>query len=455
LIVVVYLGPFGQPTEKPVKTSVERINPTRVKLTVEATPEELRPSIDHAYEHIAEGVNIPGFRKGKVPAAIIDKRIGRGAVLAHAINDGLNPLFQQAMVAEKLRPLSGPEVEVQKTPDEKTFEGDLVFTIEVEVRPEIKLAKLDGMKIEVAEVKVAPIEIDEELDKLRARFGTLKTVERAAKKGDFVSIDLTAVIDGKEVDNASNISYEIGSGNLVDGIDEALDTLTAGETTVFKSKLVGGEQAGKESEITVKLLAVKERELPEVNDEFAKLYSEFDTVKELKAGLEAQVATSKVYDQGVEARNKLTDKLLELVKVPVSEKLIEQEVHRHLEGEGRLEDETHRKEVTADSTREFQLQMILDEVADSEQIKPNEQEILEYLSYSAQNYGMELNEFIKIIDQNNQIPSFVSEVARRKALAVLLSKAEVVDKKGKAVDLTSFIGAAAQSGDSHEGHDHD
>jgi trigger factor len=283
----------------------------------------------------------------------------------------------------------------------------------------------------------------------------LKTVERAAKKGDFVSIDLTAVIDGKEVDNASNISYEIGSGNLVDGIDEALDTLTAGETTVFKSKLVGGEQAGKESEITVKLLAVKERELPEVNDEFAKLYSEFDTVKELKAGLEAQVATSKVYDQGVEARNKLTDKLLELVKVPVSEKLIEQEVHRHLEGEGRLEDETHRKEVTADSTREFQLQMILDEVADSEQIKPNEQEILEYLSYSAQNYGMELNEFIKIIDQNNQIPSFVSEVARRKALAVLLSKAEVVDKKGKAVDLTSFIGAAAQSGDSHEGHDHD
>ena len=437
-----------------MKTSVERINPTRVKLTIEATPEELRPSIDHAYEHIAEGVNIPGFRKGKVPPAILDKRVGRGAILAHAINDGLNPLFQQAMVQENLRPLSNPEVEVVKTPDENTFEGDLVFTMEVEVRPEVKLPKLEGIKLEVAEAKVAPIEVDQELDKLRSRFGSLKTVERAAKKGDFVSIDLTASIDGKEVDTASNISYEIGSGNLVDGIDEALDTLTAGETTTFKSKLVGGEQAGKESEIAVKLLSVKERELPELNDEFAKLYSEFDTVAELKKGLEAQVASSKVYDQGIEARNLLTDKLVELTKVAVSEKLIEQEVHRHLEGEGRLEDAEHRKEVTADTTRDFQLQMILDEIADVEKVQPAENEIIDYLAGTAQQYGMELGEFIKIIEQNGQIPSFIAEVARRKTIAVLLGKAEVVDKKGKAVDLTSFLGAAAVA-NSHEGHDHD
>lgn len=438
-----------------MKTSVERINPTRVKLTVEATPLELRPSIDHAYEHIAEGVNIPGFRKGKVPATIIDKRIGRGAVLAHAINDGLNPLFQQAMVQEKLRPLSGPEVEVQKTPNEDTFEGDLVFTIEVEVRPEIKLPKYDGIKLEVSEAKVAPIEVDQELDKLRSRFGTLKTVDRPAQKGDFVSIDLSAVIDGKEVDSASNISYEMGAGNLVDGIDEALDTLTAGETTVFKSKLVGGEQAGKESEITVKLLAVKERELPEMNDEFAKLYSEFDTVADLKKNLEEQVSSGKTFEQAAEARNLLTDKLLDLVKVPVSEKLIETEVNRHLEGEGRLEDATHRAEVTVDSTREFQLQMILDAIAEEEKIQPAENEILEYLAYSAQQYGMDLNEFIKIMDQNNQIPSVVAEVARRNALALVLSKAEVTDKKGKKIDLSAVANSSAPAGGSHEGHDHD
>jgi len=438
-----------------VKTTVERINPTRVKVAVAATPEELKPSIEHAYEHIAAEVNIPGFRKGKVPPAILDKRVGRGAVLAHAINDGLGSLFQQAMLQENLRPLGQPEVEVTKTPDEATFEGDLEFTMEIEVRPEFKLPKYDGLKIEVSEVKVAPIEIDQELDKLRSRFGALKTVERAAKKGDFVSIDLQASVDGKEVDNASNISYEIGAGNLVDGIDEALDTLTAGETTTFKSNLVGGEHAGKSSEITVKLLSVKERELPEINDDFAKLYSEFDSVEELKAGLEKQVAATKTYEQGIEARNLLLEKLVEEAKVPVSEKLIEQEVHRHLEGEGRLEDAAHRAEVTNDSNREFQTQMILDQIAEDEKVQPAENEIIDYLAVTAQQYGMELGEFIKIIEQNGQIPSFVSEVARRKALAVALSKCSVVDKKGNAVDLTTFIGSAASQEDSHEGHDHD
>lgn len=438
-----------------MKTTVERINPTRVKVAVAATPEELKPSIEHAYEHIAAEVNIPGFRKGKVPPAILDKRVGRGAVLAHAINDGLGSLFQQAMLQENLRPLGQPEVEVTKTPDEATFEGDLEFTMEIEVRPEFKLPKYDGLKIEVSEVKVAPIEIDQELDKLRSRFGALKTVERAAKKGDFVSIDLQASVDGKEVDNASNISYEIGAGNLVDGIDEALDTLTAGETTTFKSNLVGGEHAGKSSEITVKLLSVKERELPEINDDFAKLYSEFDSVEELKAGLEKQVAATKTYEQGIEARNLLLEKLVEEAKVPVSEKLIEQEVHRHLEGEGRLEDAAHRAEVTNDSNREFQTQMILDQIAEDEKVQPAENEIIDYLAVTAQQYGMELGEFIKIIEQNGQIPSFVSEVARRKALAVALSKCSVVDKKGNAVDLTTFIGSAASQEDSHEGHDHD
>ena len=437
-----------------MKTTVERINPTRVKVNVEATPEELKPSLDHAYEHIAEQVNIPGFRKGKVPPAILDKRVGRGAVLAHAINDGLGSLFQAAMTQEKLRPLGQPEIEVTKTPDEKTFQGNLEFTMEVEVRPEFKLPKYDGLKLEVKETKVSAAEVDEELDRLRARFGTLKTVERAAKKGDFVSIDLSATVDGKEVDSASNISYEIGSGNLLDGIDEALDTLTAGESTTFKSKLVGGEHAGKEAEVSVKLVAVKERELPKVDDEFAKLYSEFDTVAELKKGLEEQVSLSKVYEQGTEARDLLTEKLIELAKVPVSEKIIEAEVHRHLEGEGRLEDAEHRAEVLRDTTRDFQLQMILDEIADVEKVQPAENEIIDYLAGTAQQYGMELGEFIKIIEQNGQIPSFIAEVARRKTIAVLLGKAEVVDKKGKAVDLSSFLGAAAVA-NSHEGHDHD
>lgn len=437
-----------------MKTNVERIKPTRAKLTIEVNEEEFKPSIDHAYEHIAEGVQIPGFRKGKVPAAILDKRVGRPAILAHAINDGLDPIYRKAIEENNLRPIGQPSADVKQAPDEETFKGVLIVEIEVEVRPEIKLPAYRGLKVKVDEVKVSSEELEAEVDALRARFGSLKVVDRPAKKGDFTSIDLTAEIDGSVVDSAENISYEIGSGNLLDGIDEALDTLTAGETTTFVSKLVGGEKAGTDAQITVKLVSVKERELPKLDDEFAKLYSEFDTVKELKAGLEAQIARSKSYGQGLEARDKLTDILLDLVDVPVSDEAVEAEVNQHLEGEGRLEDAEHRAEVTEQSTRSFKVQMLLDAIAEAEEVKVSEQELIQALAASAQGYGMDLNEFIKIIDQNGQIPMFVTDAARRKALSIVLEAADVTDTKGKKVDLAEFLKSDNDTED-HTGHDHD
>jgi trigger factor len=437
-----------------LKTTVERIKPTRVKLVIEATPADLKPSIDHAYEHIAEEVSIPGFRKGKVPPAILEKRVGKPAILAHAINDGLDRIYREAVESNEIRVLGQPQADIKKTPDENTWDGDLVVEIEVEVRPEFKLIDYKGLKVKVSDIKVEAKEIEAELDNLRARFGTLKTVERPAKKGDFTSIDLKAVIDGKTIDEAQNISYEIGSGNLLDGIDEALDTLTAGESTTFKSKLVGGDKAGQESEISVTLNAVKERELPEADDAFAQLASEFDTIAELKADLEKQLKDSKVFNQGLEARDKLTDLLVEKIDVAVSDELVEADVNRHLEGEGRLEDAAHRKEVTEQSEKSFKVQMILDEIADKEQLKVNEQELLQYLVQTSQSYGMDPNEFIKLIDQNGQIPSFVAEVRRRKALALILEGAEVSDSKGK-VDISSFTNSDNAAMDDHAGHDHD
>lgn len=437
-----------------MKTKVERIKPTRVKLTIEANEEDLKPSLDHAYEHIAEDVSIPGFRKGKVPPAILDKRVGRPAILAHAINDGLDSIYRKAVESEKLRPIGQPTADVKQSPDEQTFKGDLIVEIEVEVRPEIKLPAYRGLKLKVDEVKVSADEVEKEVDALRARFGTLKTVERAAKKGDFTSIDLTAEIDGKVIDTASNISYEIGSGNLLDGIDEALDTLTAGESTTFVSKLVGGELAGKEAQISVTLNSVKERELPKLDDEFAKLYSEFDTVAELKAGLEKQVALSKSYGQGIEARDKLTEALLELIDVAVSDEVIEADVHNHLEGEGRLEDKEHRAEVLEQSTKSFKIQMILDAIAEAEEVKISEQELIQALAGAAQGYGMDLNEFIKVVSESGQIPMFVADAARRKALSIVLEHADVTDSKGKKVDLAEFLKSDVVEED-HTGHDHD
>ncbi|MEO0048999.1 MAG: hypothetical protein RL556_331, partial [Actinomycetota bacterium] len=288
-----------------MKSTVERINPTRVKINVEITPEELKPALDHAYEHIAEQVNIPGFRKGKIPAKILEQRVGRPAIMAHAINDGLNEFYLKAMSENKLAPLGQPQADVKQAPDENTFEGNLVVDFEVEVRPEFKLPELKGIKVVVDEAKVTAKEVTEELDNLRARFGALRTVERAAKKGDFTSINLVAKIDGKTIDTAENISYEIGSGKMLDGLDDALDTLTAGETTTFVSKLVGGDNAGKDSEVTVTLVSVQERELPKADDSFAQLASEFDTLEELKKDLEKQLESAQVYTQGIQARDLL------------------------------------------------------------------------------------------------------------------------------------------------------
>ena len=436
-----------------MKTTVERIKPTRVKLVIEASPVDMKPSLDHAYEHIAQEVNIPGFRKGKVPPAILEKRIGKPAIMAHAINDGLDRIYREAVEQNNLRVLGQPKADIKKTPDENTWDGDLVVEIEVEVRPEIKLIEYKNLKVKVADIKVEAKEIDAELDALRSRFGTLKTVDRPAKKGDFTTIDLAASIDGKVIDEAQGISYEVGSGNLLDGIDEALDTLTAGESTTFKSKLVGGDKAGEEAEIAVTLTAVKERELPKADDAFAQMASEFDTLKELKDDIEKQLKQAKVYNQGLEARDKLTDLLVEKIDVAVSDELVEADVNRHLEGEGRLEDKEHRAEVTGQSEKSFKVQMILDEIALAENVKVNEQELMQYLIQASQSYGMDPNEFIKIIDQNGQIPSFVAEVARRKALSIVLETTEVSDSKGK-VDISSFTKSDAPMVDDHAGHDH-
>lgn len=436
-----------------MKTTVERIKPTRVKLVIEASPVDMKPSLDHAYEHIAQEVNIPGFRKGKVPPAILEKRIGKPAIMAHAINDGLDRIYREAVEQNNLRVLGQPKADIKKTPDENTWDGDLVVEIEVEVRPEIKLIDYKNLKVKVADIKVEAKEIDAELDALRSRFGTLKTVDRPAKKGDFTTIDLAASIDGKVIDEAQGISYEVGSGNLLDGIDEALDTLTAGESTTFKSKLVGGDKAGEEAEIAVTLTAVKERELPKADDAFAQMASEFDTLKELKDDIEKQLKQAKVYNQGLEARDKLTDLLVEKIEVAVSDELVEADVNRHLEGEGRLEDKEHRAEVTGQSEKSFKVQMILDEIALAENVKVNEQELMQYLIQASQSYGMDPNEFIKIIDQNGQIPSFVAEVARRKALSIVLETTEVSDSKGK-VDISSFTKSDAPMVDDHAGHDH-
>ena len=448
-----------------MKTTVDKLSPTRVKLSISVTPEELRPSIDHAYTHIAESINIPGFRKGKVPPPIIDQRVGREEVLNHAVSDGLDKFYRQAVEDEKIKPIGRPEADIQGLPNLKDFTGNLEVVVEVDVRPDFVIPNLEGIELTVDPIVVSDEDVDAELKSLLERFGTLITVDRPAKTGDFAQIDLVAKIAGNEVDTANAISYEVGSGDLIDGIDEALDGLSAGETTVFEANLLGGDNEGEAAEITVKLLAVKERELPEADDDFAQIASQFDTIDELKEDIRGQIERSKVFGQGAQARDQVVDKLLEGLDIPVPEKLVLDEVQRHLENENRLEDDEHRAEVMISSEKTFRSQILLDSIAEAQMLKVSQNELTQYLVQGAAQYNMEPGEFIKVLDENGQIPGMIGEVARGKALATVLAAATVVDTDGKPVDISPFTasvtndddesGDASELGsDDHSDHDH-
>jgi trigger factor len=426
------------PQEKPaVKSAVETLNPTRVKLTVEVPFDELKPSVDAAYKTIGSQVQVPGFRRGKVPSRIIDQRVGRGAVLQEAVNEALPKFYGQAVEESKLRPLGQPQVDVTDVPDVADG-GDLKFTVEIDVVPDFEVPEFSELTVEVDDVTVEDADVDEQLTSLRQRFGTLVGVERPAAEGDFVSIDLSASIDGEEIDSVSGVSYEIGTKNMLEGLDEALVGMSAGETKEFQAPLAGGDRQGESADVTVTVQSVKERELPELDDDFAQLASEFDTLDDLRGDLREKVERTKGMEQGVQARDRILDALLESIDIPVPPALVEAEVQSHLENEGRLEDDEHRAEVTENATKALQTQFLLDAIVEKQNVSVSQAELIEYLLLSAQQYGMAPDAFAKAVDEAGQVQGFVAEVARRKALAVALEQATVKDASGNVVDLEAL-----------------
>lgn len=418
-----------------MKSAVEKLSPTRVKLSIDVEFSELKPHIDGAYKTLSEKINIPGFRKGKVPAAMIDQRVGRGAVLDEAINAALPTFYSQAAKENEVLVIGRPNVDITELKDHEK----LSFTVEVDIRPEIALPDFSKIKIEVDDVVVTDSDLDKQVESLQIRFGTLTTVEKAVESGDFVSIDLLATDGGKEIDggSANEISYEVGSASMIEGLDEALIGLKVGESKSFESALVGMPE-GQKASVQVTLKAVKKRELPPLDDAFAKLASEFETLAELKADLSKRLKRVKELEQGAQARDLLVEKLTSTVEIPLPAEIIEAEVNDHLEKEGRLEDEKHRaevnEEVKATITREF----LLDSIVKAEAVSVNESELTEYLVRASSRYGMSPDQFIKEVSQAGQITTMVAEVARAKALAQVLGKVKIVDKSGKPVDIQAL-----------------
>ncbi|KRE43515.1 trigger factor [Knoellia sp. Soil729] len=420
-----------------MKSAVETLSPTRVKLIVEVPFDELKPDLDAAYRTIGSQIQIPGFRKGKVPARIIDQRVGRGAVVQEAVNEALPRFFSEAIDAEGIKAIGQPDVDVTAVPLEDG--QDLEFTVETDVRPEIELPDLDGIAVEVDEVKATDEDIEERLTSLRQRFGTLTSVERAVENGDVLSIDLKAVIDDEEIDSVEGVTYEVGSGNMLEGLDDAVLGANAGDTKTFSAPLAGGDHEGRDADCTVTVQSVKVRELPELDDDFAQLASQFDTMDELRADIVTQAEQAKKFEQGVQARDKVLEHLLEVTEVAVPEGIVEAEVHSHLEGEDRLEDDTHRAEVDESTRKALKGQFLLDALAEKLEIEVEQPELIEYLIMSAQQYGMDPNQFAQAIDQQGQVPAMVQEVSRRKALAAVLEKAIVTDTAGTTIDLNELV----------------
>ena len=428
-----------------VQSTVENLAPTRVKLEVEVPFDELKPRIDATYKSLANQIQVPGFRKGKVPARLIDQRVGRGFVIENAVNDNLDTFFQEALRDNDLAPLTRPEVDVTSVPgNEGEEEAPLKFNTEFDIRPTIELPDYKGL-----DVTVDPITVTEEqeaavLDELRERFATLVDVERPAEKNDHVTLGLTATIDDEEVDTADGLSYEVGSGTMLEGMDEAIEGLSAGEDAIFETTLAGGEHSGEEATVKIVVEAVKERELPEADDDFAQMASEFDTIDELKDDLKNQAAEESKTNQGVEAREKALEELLKLVEVPIPEHMLAEQVDQHFSSQGHAEGddhdtEEHREEVEQNFREAFVNEVVLDTIADEEEIQVEQSELIEYILSSASQYGMDPNQFAQMLDQAGQVPMIMGEVRRRKALAAVLEEAKVVDTEGNEVDLSFFL----------------
>lgn len=431
-----------------MKTAVEKLNPTLAKIEVEVPFAEFKPYLDRTYKNLSGQISVPGFRKGKLPKQLIEQRAGFDYIVEASLNDALNDYYAQALGENELSPLAQPELDVQSQPSTENREADVKLTITVTVRPEIELPNYEGLEVEVDEVEVTAEDEVQALDALRERFGTLKTVERPAADKDFVTIDIAAEIDGEQVDAANDLSYQIGSGTMLDGIDEALTGLSAGEDATFETKLSGGEHAGEQATIKVKLTAVKERELPAADDEFAQLASEFDTIDELKEDIKKQVAEAKVAEQGAQARDKVLAKLVELVEIPVPEKVIEDQLEQHFNNpnaEADHDTEEHRAEVRANTETAFKNEMVLDAVADKEEVTVDQAEMINYIITMSSQYGMDPNQFAQMLDGSGQAGALVGEVRRSKALAAVLKTAVVKDTKGNVVDLSKYLGEGEEA----------
>lgn len=448
-----------------MKSTVEQLSPTRVRINVEVPFAELEPDFQRAYKELAKQVRLPGFRPGKAPAKLLEARIGREAMLNQIVNDALPSRYGQAVAESDVQPLGRPNIEVTK----KEYGQDLQFTAEVDIRPKISLPDLSALTVSVDPIEIGEDDVDAELQSLRTRFGTLTAVDRPVAVGDVVSIDLSATVDGEDIPNAAaeGLSHEVGSGRLIAGLDDAVVGLSADESRVFTAKLAAGEHAGQEAQVTVTVRSVKERELPEPDDEFAQLASEFDSIDELRASLSDQVRQAKRAQQAEQIRNATIDALLEQVDVPLPESYVQAQfdsvLHSALSGlnhdEARfnellVEQGSSRAAFDAEartaSEKDVKRQLLLDALADELQVQVGQDDLTERLVTTSRQYGIEPQQLFGYLQERNQLPTMFADVRRELAIRAAVEAATVTDSDGNTIDTSEFFGKRVSAGEAEE-----
>ncbi|HVU73140.1 MAG TPA: trigger factor [Mycobacteriales bacterium] len=457
--------------------TTETLSPTRVRLSITVPFEELTPSIDQAYKKIAGQVRVPGFRPGKVPARVIDQRVGRAAVLSEALDGALGTFYTQAVEDAKVAAISRPEVDIQTFNDGEP----LAFTAEVDIRPEFELPAYDTFEVTVDDAEVTDEDVQEQIDALRERGASLVVVDRPVEDGDVVRIDLKTTVDGEEVEGAqaTGIAHEVGAGGLIPGLDEALVGATVGGDVTFTTPIEQGEHTGKEATVVATVHEVKGKELPELDDAFAAAHSQFETVDALRGDLRERLERMKKLQQGIEARDKVADLLLEKTDIPLPETVVEAEVGnlehevvhslghddaavaRYLQMVGKTREEWT-AQLREQAEKSVRTQLVLDAIAEKEEIGVSQEELSDQIVRRALRSGISPDEYARQVVEAGAVQSLAVDIRRGKALAVVLEGAKITDASGRPVDLEALrddappiVAGPGDGHDDHEGHDHE
>jgi trigger factor len=437
-----------------VKSTIEELGPTRVRMAIEVPWGDLDHAFGEVYKELGKQVRVPGFRPGKVPNRVLDQRIGRPVVLEQVVQHAIPEVYSEVVRENQVRVLGQPDIEVTRLDDNDA----LAFTAEVDVAPQLELPPLENLAVTVDDVEVTDEEIDQQVSVMRERFGMLTGVERPAEDGDFVSIDLEARLNGEVLEDGSTtgMSYEVGSGQLMEGLDDAVRGLSADESKTFQTALLSGPNSGEQADVTVTVRSVKTKDLPELDDEFASTASEFDTLAELRDDVRTRLARTKTLGQGAQARDKLVEHLVEVVDVPVPEKLVDREIEwRNRAFEQELQQAgmdwdaflsisgvENREAYDADQRKTVEeavrTQFILDAIADAREVTVDNDDLSAQIMAQAQRSRMSPEQYAQQLQQGGNIAEFVADVRRTKTLAQLLEQTTITDASGNVVDLEAL-----------------